>query len=173
MNVDNFPILNGNGMAAYLLRLKKRGVYEPHWLPNAAELSYCINGRAIMTIFSPDAGYDSFTIDPGELVFVPRGYIHDIENVSDQEAKFVTTFNYEQPQEIGISGSVGSMPDRVLNATFGETSYPHKFNLEGIPTQVQTPGGTVALENANTFPILNRLACYSLPLKPNGIREPH
>ena len=33
-----------------------------------------------MTIFSPNAGYDSFTIDPGELVFVPRGYIHDIEN---------------------------------------------------------------------------------------------
>jgi oxalate decarboxylase/phosphoglucose isomerase-like protein (cupin superfamily) len=119
VNADNFPIFNGNGMAAYLLRLKQGGVYEPHWHPNAAELSYCINGRAIMTIFSPNAGYDSFTIDPGELVFVPRGYIHDIENISDQEAKFVTAFNYEQPQEIGISGSVGSMPDRVLNATFG------------------------------------------------------
>jgi oxalate decarboxylase len=219
---DNFPIFNGNGMAAYLLRLKKGGVYEPHWHPNAAELSYCINGRAIMTIFSPNAGYDSFTIDPGELVFVPRGYIHDIENTGDQEAKFVTAFNYEQPQEIGISGSVGSMPDRVLNATFGikpptptffngfnnnspkdivigskkanvleaaattatatstppangmtRIPNPHKFNLEGIPPQVQTTGGTVALGNANTFPILNGLACYSLRLKPNGIREPH
>ena len=225
VNADNFPILNGNGMATYLLRLKKGGVYEPHWHPNAAELSYCINGRAIMTIFSPNAGYDSFTIDPGELVFVPRGYIHDIENTSDQEAKFVTAFNYEQPQEIGISGSVGSMPDRVLNATFGikppapiffngfnnkspkdivigskpanmlgsaattttttttttpaadnsmtRIANPHKFNLEGIPPQVQTAGGTVALGNANTFPILSGLACYSLRLKPNGIREPH
>jgi oxalate decarboxylase len=218
VNADNFPIFNGNGMAAYLLRLKQGGVYEPHWHPNAAELSYCINGRAIMTIFSPNAGYDSFTIDPGELVFVPRGYIHDIENTSDQEAKFVTAFNYEQPQEIGISGSVGSMPDRVLNATFGikpptatffngfnnkspkdivigskppantlgaaatttpadnnmtRIVNPHKFNLEGIPPQVQTAGGTVALGNANTFPILNGLACYSLRLNPNGIREPH
>jgi oxalate decarboxylase len=211
-NADNFPIFNGSGMATYLLRLKKGGVYEPHWHPNASELSYCINGRAIMTIFSPNAGYDSFTIDPGELVFVPRGYIHDIENTSDQEAKFVTAFNYEQPQEIGISGSVGSMPDRVLNGTFGikpptpaffngfnnkspkdlvigskpanlpepsavnsvtRITNPHKFNLEGIPPQVQTAGGTVALGNANTFPILNGLACYSLRLKPNGIREPH
>ena len=119
VNADNFPIFNGNGMAAYLLRLKQGGVYEPHWHPNAAELSYCINGRAIMTIFSPNAGYDSFTIDPGELVFVPQGYIHDIENTSDQEAKFITVVNYEQPQEIGISGSVGSMADHVLNATFG------------------------------------------------------
>jgi oxalate decarboxylase len=213
VNADNFPIFNGNGMAAYLLRLKQGGIYEPHWHPNAAELSYCINGRAIMTIFSPNAGYDSFTIDPGELVFVPRGYIHDIENISDQEAKFITAFNYERPQEIGISGSVGSMPDRVLNATFGikpptatffngfnnkspkdivigskpantlgaaaadnsmtRIANPHKFNLEGIPPQVQTAGGTVALGNANTFPILNALACYSLRLNPNGIREPH
>jgi oxalate decarboxylase len=218
VNADNFPIFNGNGMAAYLLRLKQGGVYEPHWHPNAAELSYCINGRAIMTIFSPNAGYDSFTIDPGELVFVPRGYIHDIENISDQEAKFITAFNYEQPREIGISGSVGSMPDRVLNATFGikpptatffngfnnkspkdivigskppantlgaaattttadnsttRIPNPHKFNLEGIPPQVQTTGGTVALGNANTFPILSGLACYSLRLNPNGIREPH
>jgi oxalate decarboxylase len=214
VNADNFSIFNGNGMATYLLRLKKGAVYEPHWHPNAAELSYCINGRAVMTIFSPNAGYDSFTIDPGELVFVPRGYIHDIENISDQEAKFVAAFNYEQPQEIGISGSVGSMPDRVLNATFGikppttlfngfnnkspkdivigskpanvlepaastttnsmtRIADPHKFNLEGIPPQVQTTGGTVALGNANTFPILNGLACYSLRLKPNGIREPH
>ena len=218
-NADNFPIFNGNGMAAYLLRLKQGGVYEPHWHPNAAELSYCINGRAIMTIFSPNAGYDSFTIDPGELVFVPQGYIHDIENTSDQEAKFITVVNYEQPQEIGISGSVGSMADHVLNATFGikpptatffngfnnkspkdivigskkanvpgaaatttttpadksmtRIPNPHKFNLEGIPPQVQTTGGTVALGNANTFPILNGLACYSLRLKPNGIREPH
>ena len=220
VNADNFPIFNGNGMAAYLLRLKQGGVYEPHWHPNAAELSYCINGRAIMTIFSPNAGYDSFTIDPGELVFVPQGYIHDIENTSDQEAKFIIVVNYEQPQEIGISGSVGSMADHVLNATFGikpptatffngfnnkspkdivigskkanvlgsaaaattttpadnsmtRIPNPHKFNLEGIPPQVQTTGGTVALGNANTFPILNGLACYSLRLKPNGIREPH
>jgi oxalate decarboxylase len=216
-NADYFPIFNGNGMAAYLLRLKQGGVYEPHWHPNAAELSYCINGRAIMTIFSPNAGYDSFTIDPGELVFVPRGYIHNIENTSDREAKFITAFNYEHPQEIGISGSVGSMPDRVLNATFGikpptatffngfnnkspkdivigskpantlgataaipaadnsmtRITNPHKFNLEGIPPQVQTAGGTVALGNANTFPILSGLACYSLRLNPNGIREPH
>ena len=217
-NADNFQILNGNGMAIYLLRIKKGGVYEPHWHPNAAELSYCINGRAVMTIFGHNAAYDSFTIDPGDLVFVPRGYIHDIENISDKEAKFVTAFDYERPQEIGISGSIGSMPDRVLNATFGirpptptffnglnnkspkdivigskpanllepaattnaatlnnmtRISNPHKFNLEGIPPQIQTIGGTVALGNANNFPILDGLACYSLRLKPNGIREPH
>jgi hypothetical protein len=41
-NTDNFSILNGNGMAIYLLRLKRGGVREPHWHPNAAELSYIV-----------------------------------------------------------------------------------------------------------------------------------
>ena len=43
-NADNFPILSGMGML--LLRLEKGGVREPHWHPNASELSYCIKGQA-------------------------------------------------------------------------------------------------------------------------------
>jgi oxalate decarboxylase len=49
----------------------------------------------------------------------------------------------------------------------------HKFNLETIPPQIQTAGGSVALGDANSFPILRGLALYSLKLKPGGIREPH
>jgi oxalate decarboxylase len=209
-NADNFPILNGWAMSPYLLRLEKGGVREPHWHPNAAELSYCISGRATMTIFlgSPNLVHDTFTIDPGEIVFVPQGYLHEFNNISNEEAKFVLVFNNERPQTMGISGAVGSMPNRVMNATFGikppstffngfnknspndivigskpantvepasMTKIPssYKLNLEGIPPQIQTAGGTVALGNISNFPILSGLACYSLILKPNGIREPH
>lgn len=208
-DIDNFFILKG--MALYLLRLDKNGIREPHWHPNAAELSYCIDGRALMTIYSPDARHDTFTVDQGEIVFVPRGYIHHIENITEKETKFVLAFNHEKPEDLGISGSVGSMPDRALDATFSikskffsqfekspvdiligtrsssdsspvaRTDYQyhqripnsHKFNLEGIPPQIQTTGGTVALGNANSFPILSGLACYSLHLRSGGIREPH
>ena len=55
-NENNFSILKG--MALYSLRLDSGGVREPHWHPNAAELSYCSSGRALMTIFSPGAGHD-------------------------------------------------------------------------------------------------------------------
>lgn len=204
-NADNFPVLSGMGML--LLRLEKGGIREPHWHPNASELSYCIKGQAAMTIFSPGNNHDTFTIKPGEMTYVPRGYIHDIQNVGDEEAKFVLAFNNELPQDLGISGSVGWMTDRVMDATFGikppgffdqlnyqnkkdviiapkpavvspasyAVSIPnaHKFNLEGIPPQIQTAGGTIALGNANSFPILNGLALYSLRFKPGGIREPH
>jgi oxalate decarboxylase len=116
-NEKNFSLLKG--MALYSLRLYPGGVREPHWHPNAAELSYCLSGRSLMTIFSPGAGHDTFTVDTGEIVFVPKGYLHHIENINDGETKFAIAFNHENPEDIGISGSTGSMTDNVLVATFG------------------------------------------------------
>ena len=51
----------------------------------------------------------------------------------------------------------------------------YKFNVEGIPPQIQTPGGTVAKADTNSFPILkgSTLSLFSLIVKPDGIREPH
>jgi oxalate decarboxylase len=221
---NNFPILAGWGMATFLIRIKENGVLEPHWHPNSAELSYCIRGKARMTIFPSNADADSFTVNtftvnPGEIVFVPQGFMHDIENISHEEAKFIIAHSNEQPTTIGISGSVGSMPNRVMNKTFGinppntffngfnnnstkdivtglkktttiitnnnntppsgidilNVPNSYKFNVEGIPPQIQTPGGTVAKANTNSFPILNgsNLSLFSLIMKPNGIREPH
>ncbi|HJR47911.1 MAG TPA: cupin domain-containing protein, partial [Nitrososphaeraceae archaeon] len=92
-NADNFQILRG--MAVYTLHLEKGGVREPHWHPNAAELGYCLAGRALMTIFSPGAEHDTFTVEPGEIVFVPRGYIHHIENIHEGDTKFAIVFNHE------------------------------------------------------------------------------
>jgi oxalate decarboxylase len=211
-------------MAIFLIRLKENGVLEPHWHPNSVELSYCIKGRARMTIFPSNTDADSFTVntftvDPGEIVFVPQGFMHDIENISNEEAKFIIAHGNEQPTTIGISGSVGSMPNKVMNKTFGinppntffngfnnnstedivtglkktttsttnsnnilqsginipDVTNSYKFNVEGIPPQIQTPGGTVAKANTNSFPILNgsNLSFFSLIVKPNGIREPH
>lgn len=116
-NENNFPLLKG--MALYLLRLDSEGVREPHWHPNAAELSYCLSGSALMTIFSPGAGHDTFTVNEGEIVYIPKGYLHHIENINHGETKFAIAFNHEMPEDIGISGSTSSMADSVLGATFG------------------------------------------------------
>lgn len=125
-NENNFSLLKG--MALYLLRLDNGGVREPHWHPNAAELSYCLSGSALMTIFSPGAGHNTFTVNEGEIVYIPKGYLHHIENINHGETKFAIAFNHEMPEDIGISGSTGSMADRVLGATFGlESEYFGNF----------------------------------------------
>ena len=89
-----------------------------------------------MTIFSPGAGHDTFTIDAGEIVFVPKGYLHHIENIYEGETKFAIAFNHERPEDIGISGATGSMVDRVLGYTFGvdsqETSSRRSDNIKRI-----------------------------------------
>ena len=117
VNENNFPLLKG--MALYMLQLDIGGVREPHWHPNAAELSYCISGNAVMTIFSPGAGHDTFTVSEGEIVYIPKGYLHHIENISQGETRFAIAFNHEMPEDIGLSGSTGCMAESVLGATFG------------------------------------------------------
>jgi len=120
VNKNNLPLLKG--MAFYLLRLNSEGVREPHWHPNAAELSYCLSGRALVTIFSPGSGHDTFTVKEGEIVYIPRGYLHHIENINRAETKIAIAFNHEMPEDIGLSGSTGSITNEVLGATFGVTS---------------------------------------------------
>jgi oxalate decarboxylase len=117
MNADNFPILQG--MAAALLRLQKGGIREPHWHPNAAELSLCIGGNTEITIFGNNAARDTFTIKAGDLTFVPKGYLHDIQNIDDVEAKFAVVYDNARPENLGISGAVGSLSPRVLDRSFG------------------------------------------------------
>ncbi|MGC2669505.1 MAG: cupin domain-containing protein [Candidatus Nitrosopolaris sp.] len=62
---------------------------------------------------------DTFTINPGQLTFVPRAYWHDIENIGNEEAKFVIVYNIERSEDLGISGPIGSMSPRVLDRMFG------------------------------------------------------
>jgi oxalate decarboxylase len=115
-NSDNFPILKG--MATYSLLLKKGGVREPHWHPNAAELDYVVKGRARMTIFSPGGDIDTFEVGPDQIVFIPTAYFHYIENIGDEELHFAFFFSHDKPQDIGISGAFGSYSNKVLGAVF-------------------------------------------------------
>src|SRR5919108_6280495 len=142
-NKENFPLLKG--MALYSLRLDNGGIREPHWHPNAAELGYCLSGEALMTIFSPGAGHDTFTVDTGDIVFVPRGYLHHIENINQGETKFAIAFNHEMPEDIGISGSTGAMTDTVLAATFGLSSeYFGSFTRSAKDLLITSKSNTVA-----------------------------
>jgi oxalate decarboxylase len=199
-NKNNFPELKG--MSSYYLSLEKGGVREPHWHPNANELTYCLRGKALVTVLSDSNRHDTFNIEAGDLFFVQKGYLHHIQNLSDDISEFVVVFNNELPEDIGITGALGSQQDNILASTFGVSTEPfikinksvndvligktnsfpkvendipndHKFSLLKFPAQIQTGGGTITLGNISTFPILKGLACYYLKLYKKGIREPH
>ncbi len=109
---DAFPILRG--MAIYSLILEKGGLRIPHWHPNAAELDYCVEGTARMTIVSPENQRETITVEAGDIAFVPRGYFHYIENIGHGKLKFLVIFDNEMPDDIGITEALAGIPDDVL-----------------------------------------------------------
>jgi oxalate decarboxylase len=117
INKSNFPILNR--LAIYRLTLNPRCFREPHWHANADELSYCLKGTTLVTIFASGNQHSQFTISEGEMFFAPSGSLHAIENIGDEPAEFLITFSHEMPEDFGISGFAGCLDSSVLGNTWG------------------------------------------------------
>lgn len=192
-----------HNMALATITLKKGGVREPHWHPNADEMTYCSEGKALVTFFSPGNIHDTFTLSEGEVMYVPRGYLHHIENIHHGESHFILAYDHDNPEDLDLSESVGSMSAHVLASTFGSKeegfvklkkhakdifisqrktiakpamdSIPNrnKFDLERISPQIETKGGCARIANNKSFPQLEHLALFSLRIVKNGVREPH
>ena len=116
-NRTNFPILDR--LALYRLRIAPGCFREPHWHANADELTYCLKGKSVVTIFASGNVHAQFTIAEGEMFFVPSGQLHAIENVGAEAAEFVVTFSHEMPEDFGVSGFAGCLAPSVLANTWG------------------------------------------------------
>lgn len=201
VDADLFPILKGLSM--YVLDLKPDGIREPHWHPNANELIYCVDGKFAVTIFAPGGMHESFEITPGEIAFIPIGYLHSIENIGKKEGSLLIAFNHERPETIGLSIAVSSMLKETMSVTcdvkkeqvaklhqYKEEvvivsrckgaklprplkSGRHKFGLQSIDPQVATKGGTISLATKENFAALKGITLFDLRLQKGGIREPH
>lgn len=199
--VAQFPALKG--MSLSLLTLNPKGVREPHWHPNANELSYVLSGSGLMTVFGPGNSHDTFTLKAGEIVFVPMGSLHHIENSGSEPLQILLCFDHEDAEDLDISAGVSVMPNRAMAATFNldsdffeglkkdvkgrfiglrqtaaEPPLPLmtsrlKFDLESENPQLLTKGGWAKMSNHFLLPTLQGLSVYSLLLKVDGVREPH
>jgi oxalate decarboxylase len=119
---DDFPIVKGQAAAMAIVTLEKGGIREPHWHPDAWEFDYCISGKARMAVVAPNNEWQSFDVEAGQIVFVPQGYFHYFENIGEEQLRFLVVFNNstkESGDDIGVSVSLGGMPNEVLAATFG------------------------------------------------------
>ncbi|MEQ9618596.1 MAG: cupin domain-containing protein [Deltaproteobacteria bacterium] len=117
VDISNFPVLKG--MAVYRLLLNQKGVREPHWHPNANELAYCLKGDALVTVFGNLSKRETFTVSEGQMFYVPSGYLHHIENMGRNNLELILAFSDEEPEDFGLSASLGCMTDAVLGNTWG------------------------------------------------------
>lgn len=195
-----FPVLDG--MSAYVLEILPGCFREPHWHPNTVELSYCLKGKARVTLFMHDSLVEDFVVETGDVFFVPKGFLHYIENLDETPSRFLIVFANEEPEDFGLSGFYGSMPADVIAGVFQveeakRDSVPsgpgrdivlskgishsrpqnytsrYKFALESSQPLLKNPAGLVKVARKSTFQSIESLALYSLILKQDAIREPH
>jgi oxalate decarboxylase len=106
-------------LSMYSLRIEDDGMREPHWHPITAELGYVHQGRARMSILDPDGTVDTYTLEPGDMYFVPRAYPHQIEVIGDGPIHFLVFFDQPTPADIGFRASASVFSREVLSAAFG------------------------------------------------------
>lgn len=116
--------------ALYSLKLTGKGMREPHWHPETAELGYVAKGKGRMSILSPSGKIESYKMEAGDLYFIPKAYPHHIENLGSSELHLLIFFDQPMPQDIGFTGSVKSSSDEVLSGVM----HCKKELFERLPT---------------------------------------
>jgi oxalate decarboxylase len=109
-----WPILQRQ--ALYSLQLTGKGMREPHWHPETAELGYVASGKGRMSILSPSGKVDTYQMQAGDIYFIPKAYPHHIENLKSSDLHLLIFFDQAMPQDIGFTGSVKSFSDEVLSS---------------------------------------------------------
>lgn len=111
---DVWPILRRQ--ALYSLMLTGKGMREPHWHPETAEMGYVQEGKGRMSILSPSGKVDTYEMNEGDIYFIPKAYPHHIENLLNTALHLQIFFDQAMPSDIGLTGSVKSYSNEVLTA---------------------------------------------------------
>jgi oxalate decarboxylase/phosphoglucose isomerase-like protein (cupin superfamily) len=138
-NKDNFSALAG--LAVQTLKLEKGSVREPHMHPNANQLDYCITGTARVGIVGPGNYKQYLDLKPGDISFVPQGYLHWIENTGEGPLHFQVVLSHERPETIEISEMLSGVPKETLAKVYG---IPAEV-FQKIPNKTIVIGGKGAL----------------------------
>jgi len=166
LNADSFPLLNR--MSIKRMVLEPGTIREPHWHANANELTYCMTGSLLVTVFDNADEFSTFTISAGQMFHIDTGALHYIENVGDDTAELIVVFGHERPEDFSLRGAFGAMTDAVLGNTYDlpaaafagltrDTSSPLLVKRDGPPEIPSTAGWA----NRHKFDVEGQLA----PLK--------
>lgn len=183
------------------LKLKKRGSLSPIWHPNANKIAYCVKGNNLVSIRSPQK-VETFTVKKGEMFFIPKGFIHHIENIGESESEINFAFDNALPETMTLAKAIYSISDSVFDSTFGtKIDFPtglkkskneeliqtlpplsrvpnamqsqYKFAIEDSDKPVLTKGGYLQIGTKTNLPVLEGLGILGFGLNPKGCVEPH
>ena len=67
-----------------------------------------------MAVVAPGGVWNTFEVEQGEIVFIPQGFFHYIENIGPGSLTFLLVFNVDVVTSIGLGESIGGIPHSVL-----------------------------------------------------------
>lgn len=131
-------------LAMYSLVVEDKAMREPHWHPITAELGYVHRGCARMTIQDPDGSTDTYTLQPGDMYYIPAAYPHQIEVLPEggKDIHFCIFFDQPMPQDIGYKATAHGVPHEVMAATLG-------INRNVLPKLEGTTGNPLIVTRRN------------------------
>jgi len=124
-----FPALKGIGLNA--IRLKPGAIREPHIHPNCAQLDYVVSGSAQVGIIGPNKELQILDLGPGDLSYVPQGWLHWIENKGSGELHTMIMLTHELPETIEFSDMLSQIPNPTLAKIFGVS----QATFDAIPNE--------------------------------------
>lgn len=183
------------------LKLKQRGSLEPIWHPNANKIGYCVQGKVLVFMRTPTSA-EVFTVNKGDIFFIPQGYVHHIENISNADSIINFALNSTTHEVMCLSKAILSLSDNVFNSTFntksnfidglkkskkedlikmisphdgvsGDTTSKYKFDIKDSEKIILTKGGYLQVGTKPNLPVLQGLGILGFGLNPKGIVEPH
>lgn len=98
--------------------LGKNNIVEPHYHQNADEVVYCISGSITVSILHPfSKQLMNFTLTPGQIVNIPRGWWHYIVSLSDH-THFLAIFDAPNPEVTLGSDILKFTPANIIARTY-------------------------------------------------------
>jgi oxalate decarboxylase len=140
----------------YSLRLEDTSVREPHWHPITAELGSVHRGQARMTIQDPDTSTDTYTLNPGDMYYIPAAYPHQIEVLPEggKDVHFCIFFDQPMPQDIGYKATAEGIPHEAMAATLG-------IKRAGLPKLEGTTGNPLIVRRINDVDMVKEWILYA------------
>lgn len=114
---QNFPCLKA--LSLQDLNMEPGEARNAHIHPNAHQIDYVLSGRGRVGIVGPDGQQHLLDLAAGDAAFVPRGYLHWIENNGDSPAHFLLVVSHETPETIELADMIAGTPETVAGKTLG------------------------------------------------------
>jgi oxalate decarboxylase len=103
------------GIAVAIVTLKRGGLRELHWHPNADEWQYFVSGKGRMTVFNAGAQARTMDFEEGDVGYVNQSAPHYIENTGDTDLVFLEVFRTPFYEDISLAEWMAHTPVRLVN----------------------------------------------------------